>query len=253
MTRSPAREDYRSAHSGTGSFAEGYDDTLFATGTFDSEIWSRERALLDRLVIREGRFLDFACGTGRVLSHLEGRCGESVGLDVSPTMLESARSKVRAAQLVCGDATQEPDVLTGSFDLITAFRFFLNAQPQLRDEAMSYLAGRLRDRTSRLIFNVHGNTLSTRLPVWLNERLHGRPYSQMSFWAVRRLIRLHGLEIRRWYGLGLLDKSLYKRMPRNVWLTAEALLKGIRPLRLFAVYLYFECGLRDDAGSAGAS
>jgi len=160
-------QDYRTTHMGPESWAKDYDAKLFAPGSFDAAIWESEQRLLDRIVLehvpRRQRYLDFACGTGRVLSHLERSFATSVGLDISATMLGVARERVRTARLVEGDPTRDPGVLGGRrFDFISAFRFFLNAQPSLRDAAMGFLASALRDNDSRLLFNVHGNRFSTR-------------------------------------------------------------------------------------------
>jgi hypothetical protein len=67
-------EDYRTSHVGAESWAQDYDAKLFAPGSFDAAMWERERLLIDRVVQqhvpRLGSYLDFACGTGRVLSYV---------------------------------------------------------------------------------------------------------------------------------------------------------------------------------------
>src|SRR5690606_20565394 len=146
-------DDYRTTHVGPESWAKDYDAKLFSPGSFDAAIWEREQRLIDEIVgkhvPRRQTYLDFACGTGRVLAHVEPYFESAVGLDISDTMLAAASSRVKAATLVQGDATTDPAVLHGSrFDFITAFRFFLNAQPALRDDAMAFFASALRDRDS---------------------------------------------------------------------------------------------------------
>ena len=149
---------------GPGSFSDAYDEKLFSPGTYDSRVWQEEQKLLDRLVEAwvptRGRYLDFACGTGRIVAHLELRFEVSVGLDISELMLAAARQKVRKASLVYGDATRTANLIGGTFDCITAWRFFLNAQSELRDEAMAFLAGKLATPQSTLMFNIHGNPLA---------------------------------------------------------------------------------------------
>ena len=142
-------QDYRTTHVGAESWAKDYDAKLFAPGSFDSAMWEREQQLLGRIVkthvARRKSYLDFACGTGRVLAHVAPHFQSTTGLDISETMLSRARERVRDATLVQGDATRDPLVLDGRrFDFITAFRFFLNAQPSLRDDAMAFLASCLR-------------------------------------------------------------------------------------------------------------
>lgn len=238
--------DYRTTHVGPDSWAQDYDEKLFSPGSFDAAIWEREQRLLDDVMNRYVRHrescLDFACGTGRVLAHIEPHFRSAVGLDISATMLEAATRRVEAATLVQGDGTRDPDVLRGQqFDFITAFRFFLNAQPSLRDEAMAFLASALKDRDSRLLFNVHGNRYSTRALVAAKARLTGEQFSSMSVQESRALAARHGLEVVGWYGIGSYDKALLRVMPLRTWRWAERVAKLPR---CFAVYLYFVCRRR---------
>lgn len=236
-------QDYRTTHVGPDSWAHDYDAKLFAPGSFDAAIWEREQQLLDRIVQRHvpshDSYLDFACGTGRVLSYVEPQFRSAVGLDISETMLAVARARVRAATLLQGDATGDPAVLDGRrFDFITAFRFFLNAQPSLRDEAMACLASALRDAESRLLFNVHGNRHSTRALVAAKARLTREQFSSMSVRESIALAERHGLEVVEWYGIASYDKALLRVTPLRVWRWAER----VAPLpRGLAVYLYFLC------------
>ena len=236
-------QDYRTTHVGPESWAKDYDAKLFAPGSFDAAIWEREQRLLDRIVQehlpQRRSYLDFACGTGRVLSYIERSFRTSVGLDISPTMLGVARERVRAATLVAGDATRNPQALQGrQFDFITAFRFFLNAQPSLRDAAMDFLASALRDEDSRLLFNVHGNRHSTRALVAGKAKLTREQFSSMSLRESVDLAARHGLEVVEWYGIGSYDKALLRILPLSAWRWAEA--NAALPRR-FAVYLYFLC------------
>jgi SAM-dependent methyltransferase len=243
-------QDYRTTHIGPESWAQDYDAKLFAPGSFDAAIWESEQRLLDRIVLehvpRRQSYLDFACGTGRVLSHLERSFAKSVGLDISATMLGVARTRVRTARLVEGDATRDPGVLGDRrFDFISAFRFFLNAQPSLRDAAMGFLAAVLRDDDSRLLFNVHGNRFSTRAVVAAKAKLTREQFSSMSIAESVDLAARHGLEVVEWYGIGSYDKALLRILPAGAWRWAEA--HAALPKRL-AVYLYFLCRRQQQSG-----
>lgn len=240
-------EDYRTTHIGPDSWAKDYDAKLFSPGSFDASMWEREQRLIDYIVqthvTRRQSCLDFACGTGRVLAHIERQFETAVGLDISDTMLANARERVKAATLVCGDATTDPGVLGGRrFDFITAFRFFLNAQPSLRDEAMAFLASALKDGDSRLLFNAHGNRHSTRVLVAAKAKLTGEQFESMSLRECIELAERHGLEVAEWYGIGSYDKALSRLMPFNVWRWAE---RAVPLPRRFAVYLYLVCRRRD--------
>ena len=236
--------DYRTSHiRGVGAGAR-YDHRMFVPGRYEHELWQAEQALLchvvDAHVARRDRLLDFACGTGRVLAILESLFSEAVGLDVSPSMLDQARAKRLRASLVCGDATREPGIVEGPFDLVTAFRFFLNAGEELRDEALAWITPRLRDESSILFFNIHGNYHSTRQLAARVKRLQGKEVHWMTVGDVQGLVERHGLEIVAWFGRGYLDKFLYKRLPVALWRLLEGALARWLPER-FAVNLYFAC------------
>src|SRR5687767_532003 len=236
-------EDYRTSHVGAESWAQDYDAKLFAPGSFDAAMWERERLLIDRVVQqhvpRRGSYLDFACGTGRVLSYVEPHFRAAVGLDISDTMLAVARERVPDATLVQADATRNPAALQHRrFDFVTAFRFFLNAQPSLRDAAMAFLVTTLRDESSRLLFNVHGNRHSTRALLAAKAMITREQFASMSVRDSIELAARHGLEVVEWYGIGSYDKSLLRLMPMRAWRWAEA----VAPLpKRCNVYLYFLC------------
>lgn len=239
------QRDYREWHQGTDSCCENYDEKLFQPGRYDYEVWLKEQRLLEGIVERfvphGERYLDFACGTGRVLAHLESRFPESIGLDISESMLATARGRVKGARLICADATREPEAVPGPFDCITAFRFFLNAQPDLRDEAMALLASKLRDELSVLVFNVHGNSRSSRWLAARTTRFRDRTYNELSRAAVVRLIQRHGLELVEWHGLQYLDAGLYKWLPSRLCAGIERALDPLEFLKSCAVNLYFVC------------
>jgi predicted TPR repeat methyltransferase len=234
------------SHVGPESWAKDYDAKLFSPGSFNTVMWKREQRLLDHILQRHvasrQSYLDFACGTGRVLTYVERHFAMSMGIDVSHTMLAAAKERVREATLVQGDVTRDPAVLGGRrFDFITAFRFFLNAQPSLRDEAMACLASALKDEQSRLLFNVHGNRYSTRALIAAKARFTHEQFASMSVRESAELAARHGLEIVEWYGIGSYDKALLRMMPWSAWRWAER--TAALPKR-FAVYLYFVCRRR---------
>ena len=69
-----------------------------------------------------GRALDFGCGVGRLVLELASRFDETVGLDVSPSMLAEARrncAHLPAVTLHLSDDTLAS--LEGSFDLIHSY------------------------------------------------------------------------------------------------------------------------------------
>ncbi|MES0189369.1 class I SAM-dependent methyltransferase [Mesorhizobium sp. LSJC264A00] len=111
--------------------------------------------------------LDFACGTGRIAEVAAGLFSEVVGADVSRTMLDSAQVPPNVS-LRHVDVTREQLGMT--FDVVTAFRFFLNAEDELKWHALKAINEHLKDG-GRLVCNVHMNATS---PVGLACRLLNR-------------------------------------------------------------------------------
>jgi SAM-dependent methyltransferase len=164
---------YTDRHKGRG--AEYHETFSPDVNPYRAMVWRLEQLVLDRIL--RNRFageqithLDFACGTGRILEYLAPRVTSSVGIDVSTSMLEVAKKVAPAAELIEADLT-ERDVLGGRrFNLITAFRFFPNAEPELRQSVFSVLAGHLTP-DGALVFNNHKNRDSLRARIL---RLRGR-------------------------------------------------------------------------------
>jgi len=98
---------YRDSHK-----AKGADyDRMFQERSYVALLWELERKALDDLVPSSNGaqldYLDFACGTGRVLAYLEERMATAAGVDVSSSMLAEARRRTRRARLVEADVTTE--------------------------------------------------------------------------------------------------------------------------------------------------
>lgn len=150
-------QDYRASHQQPGK-GEAYDRYV-ATNPHRAMVWHLEQRVLRQIadsLRRQGpvRLLDFACGTGRVLQLLEGLVDHAVGVDISEDMLGVARRKLTRSELLHWDLTQGDLPGQPRFNMITAFRFFPNAEPQLRHDAMRALVRHL-DRGGILVFNNH--------------------------------------------------------------------------------------------------
>jgi SAM-dependent methyltransferase len=239
---------YRSSHVGADK-PEEYE-RAYEAGSYAAWVWERERRYLDELIDRhlaalDIRYLDLACGTGRIIGHVERRVGESTGVDISEPMLEIAARNVRRSTLVHGDPTRDRDLVGGPFDLLTSFRLMLNAEPELRDEILAFTSGVLSDR-GLFVFDVHGNTTSLRALGPLRNRLLGRaPIHQLSVPQVKRMLRRHGLEVVEIRGFGLLTPKLFRRVGRSGADRIETLAERLTPLQYACVNLVFVCGRRD--------
>ena len=153
--------DYRQSHVGKGA---DYDRDL-AAGAFDSYMTARETVLLPAIVRQlfpqtPPKYLDFACGTGRITSLVAPLARESFGVDVSGSMIAEAARKCPSTRFVLRDLTTEP-LADRDFDLATAFRFFGNAQDDLRRAAFRAISRQLA-RGGYFVFNNHRNLGSGR-------------------------------------------------------------------------------------------
>ncbi len=171
-------------------------DSRFRNIRHRALMWELERKVLDDMVSTylpgAVHHLDFACGTGRILQHLAGRVQAAVGIDVSEKMLDVARSHAPHAELIQQDITQVDALGDRQFNLITAFRFFPNAEPALRESAMRSMVRHLAPG-GVLIFNNHRKNNSA---AHLLVRLLKPPRkARMRPEEIRALILSAGLEI----------------------------------------------------------
>ena len=197
MPQSRTALPYVERHKGRGAdYAETFSPEA---NPYRAMVWRLERRALDDILRRylvPGKIaqLDFACGTGRILGHFRDQVASATGVDVSPSMMEVARTAAPAAELIEADLTRNDVLGDRSFDLVTAFRFFPNAEPELRRSALSALARHLAPG-GILVFNNHKNRNSLRRRLL---RLLGRDVvtlGTMSHVEVESLVAGAGLQI----------------------------------------------------------
>jgi len=179
------------------------------------------------------RYLDFACGTGRVLKvgteHFE-RC---VGVDISDDMLTVARDRVPTARFVCADVTVDGDSVSGAFDCVTLFRFLLNAERSLSLEVLAWLADHMPPGAT-LIGNNHMNTVSFRgvSSVVANAVLRSS-HNHLSRRGTAKMLEESGFKICEWSGYRILPTVMGKPIfGRNGQIALE---KFSRALQLGAI------------------
>jgi SAM-dependent methyltransferase len=250
---SSVKTPYRDQHLSVEAAAK-YDE-LYSAGTFDDWLWQYEREYLARVIAKHlspggFRYLDFACGSGRVLGVLEGEAGFAVGLDLSIAMLQRAQGRVRRSLLLCADPIASTCIGRGTFDLATAFRFFLNAESDLREGALRFLH-RVLTEQGLLVFNVHGNQWSPRLPAVIFRRvlLRQRNVHHLSFRQVIRMLERNGFRIVEWAGFGLLTPKTYKLFGRALGDRLQRLVQRFPRLERSCVDLVFVCR---PVGASGA-
>lgn len=216
-----------------------YESREYHAASYSSRMWELQMPVLRKLL--EGhrnqhgrlRLLDFACGTGRVLSFEESLVDESYGIDISPQMAQAARAKCVRSEIRIGDICANPDLVPGKFQVVSALRFLLNAEPALREAALNRLRGCLDERSGILITNMHGNSHSLRHYSLIYRRWQRRrnptkfPESymleEMSPAETANLLRRCGFEIIQQIGFGLLPRFMHESPLRQLaWLIDRA-------------------------------
>jgi len=164
--------DYRHSHAteGYGAF---YQKT-YERGYYAAQWREIERPLLKSVLEKlrasgKKRYLDFACGTGRIMSLATTVFEDVSGVDISDDMAQHARANSPEATIHAPrDITRDP--LDSRYEVISAFRFFLNAQPELRKNVLAAM-GAMQQPGDALVCNVHVNSKS---PMGLAYRVRNR-------------------------------------------------------------------------------
>jgi SAM-dependent methyltransferase len=219
------RDQFRSAERAS-KYDAGYVEQGYASLLYQIEkVYLRESISAFRKTHPQIKLLDFACGTGRITTFIEPLVDQCVGLDISESMLELAKTKTRTTEFICGDLTTDPSICPGPFDLITVFRFVTNAEPQLREAALFCLQAQLRDHHSRLIFNVHRNINSYlflhRILQKIKPTATEYDWNYLSIKEARQLAHLSGLKIERIIGFGFLSSHIAAHIPYKIALKIE--------------------------------
>ena len=241
--------DYRQSHTAPEKGAS-YDES-FSSKSYRKHTWQWEQRTLLRAIDRhcaqprEITYLDFACGTGRILSFLESRVASSSGVDVSDSMLEVASKNVHTSDLFKADLKRSNIFEGRQFSLITAFRFFSNAQPSLRQEIVILLASMLSE-SGCLIFNIHRNKHSSlaKMSYWYHRIKDGQGSLEgVSLQEMAMLLDGAGLKIVQVYSWGLLPiRRDDTRVPAWLYLAINGLGSRFSALtRKFAQNLVCVC------------
>ena len=205
-----AKISYRESHQYEGKGAE--YEAYYQNKAWQRFLWSREQEIILRILEkyftgRDIHLLDFACGTGRITELLENRVKTSTGVDVSGSMLAIAREKLKRTEIIETDITAENVLKPRKFNLITALRFFLNAEPELRSVTIEALA-ELLDEDSYLVFNNHQNSGSPWIKLRYARYRKKNPegtFNVMSIKQMKNLAEEAGLEIVKIYSAGFFN------------------------------------------------
>jgi SAM-dependent methyltransferase len=205
-----------------------------------------ERPYLERLFARlgqqyPGRYLDFACGTGRILELGCPHFIEAIGIDVSEAMLTAARRRVPAARLIQADVMTNPPHV-GTVQVISLFRFILSAEQHLREEVLRWLRTIIAPR-GVLVVNNHLNPWSiTGLRHRLGHVIHGRFGGPPTDRHMRTLLRRRGFDVVETYGFGVLPPWRdRKHVPSASLLRLERFLGSSTMLQKYAKDRIYLC------------
>jgi SAM-dependent methyltransferase len=160
---------------------------------------------------RPTRALDFGCGVGRLSLPIARRCESVVGIDVSDSMVEHARTNAAAfgitnATFVKGD--DQLSALSGTFDFLNSLIVFQHIPPARGEAILQKMLGLLRDGgVGALQFTYTFESSApllrkllvrayAKLPLlWnarnvLKRRPFGEPMMQMNEYDLNRLFRM---------------------------------------------------------------
>lgn len=215
---------YRKSHLAKGS---DYDSDL-SKGNFDSYMATHESRILKNIFLslfpnKVERYLDFACGTGRIISAVEDLAETSIGIDVSESMVSQAREKCSKTEFFITDLTKNESPEKG-FNLVTAFRFFGNAEQGLRVSVLKTLS-EIIEPGGYLVINNHRNPWSVHETLL---SLKGESnHLELSYKNLNNLLASHGFKIEKKIGIGI---WVYRHGLRNSTATSKSLLRFLEPL-----------------------
>jgi SAM-dependent methyltransferase len=230
-----------------------YESQEYAPTSYSSHVWLWQQPVVEKCIRdfraslgRPVRLLDFACGTGRVTSAVEPLVDEVLGVDISENMIALARGKCQRARFAVGDILTQPELLHGKFDLVTAFRFLLNVEPEVRRKVLRRLREVIRP-DGLLLVNVHGNSHSLRHPaiVWRRWRERHRKtdamLNEMSPAESRQLLTDSGFQVVHQFGFGILPPTFYRTPLRGLVEVVDRPLAGENFLNNLSIDMLFVC------------
>lgn len=202
---------------------ENYESVEYSVDSYSSYIWQLQMPVIADIICRykpqlePTRLLDFACGTGRILSFLKNYVDQIEGVDISPLMAQVAQQKCPDIPISVGDILSNPTLATGDFHIISAFRFLLNTEPTVRVNILKELRKRLINKNGVLVANIHGNRASVRsLAIRYRKMAKGESHAEMSRDEVYQLMYTCGYEVLEEFGFGVVPPTLYRTPLKNL-------------------------------------
>lgn len=223
--------------------AVAYDSAEYSSSSVGNLLWEMEKDILRELLHRltpnmKLRYLDFACGTGRIVSFIAPFAVSSTGIDISAEMLTLARKRSPETHFFCKDISSE-DTVEGTYNLVTSFRFLSNVDPQTRRAALLALRARMEPEAI-LVINTHTNPLSYKMffLAWHTVRgiFGGNVHTRyLSTNTMRQILNETGFEVVETIGYGFIPGKLLRLLSWNSALALERFFFRIPLLRTFGV------------------
>jgi ubiquinone/menaquinone biosynthesis C-methylase UbiE len=218
-----------------------------------SLIYELEKEIMTKILStidsRDKAVMDFACGTGRWTEYLEKQFKSTTGVDVSGDMLYIARNRCSKADFIHTDITSDnidKKLIDKKYDVITAFRFYKNAQQGLREVATNAILKFLKS-DGLFIFDLHLNPFSfmgllanflriTRLQKMF--KISDLTVRTISLHQIQKLFCNTPLEIVDYYGTGILPgRGNFTILPKNMLYKIETFFMTRKILRPIAYNL----------------
>lgn len=193
--------------------ADSYSQTY--RSSYYASLWRDvEQPMIDRLLASYfpnglERVVDVACGQGRITEFVAQRCKQAIGIDISQAMLSRAAICGTSAHYVRCDVSSDWPIL-GPVDLVTCFRFLLNAEGNLSVAALRRAAAHLSVSGGLLIANVHVRACSP-LGYWYratNRILRRTRARTLHDTQSRALLEESGFEVLHMERYGVLPRPL---------------------------------------------
>lgn len=174
------------------------------------------------------KYLDFACGTGRVIDVSGSIFPHTTAIDISPQMIKFASSRHENVSFIVADVTAEPSLILERFDCVTIFRFLLNAESSLRRQALSWLSKHV-EPGGYLVGNVHLHSLIVAgMLAMTSHRFFGRSVSYLSRKETETLLEKAGFKVEEWRGYRILPTLMGRSLlGDSVQLKGEKLCKKL--------------------------
>lgn len=246
------RSDYTQGYKKNKNVGHNYDKKI--SNKFELLIWDVEKKILRDILnsnkIKKKKYLDFACGSGRLISFCSKFFKNSTGVDTSPYMLKEARKKCNA-NFIEGNIITDKNLLENKkFDVITSFRLFLNIEDKNRKLILKELYKYLND-DGVLIINNHINRYSLiGFQFWIRnliKPIEKRTKKNMTINTAselefKRLINDSGFKIEKIYRFMILPgRKDFVLLPKNFLVNFEYLLSKIPFINLIGKDQIYLC------------